>query len=118
MQIHPDRNKIRTFCVCSPVVNQPVSGQQHVCGKLATVQFHASGQHGCSPCVLLTSRSSFVHVAQLTAMLMFYTLCCPAGLNFLSVYAALSLNYHTRSHPTAVGLAVCSVALGAFLVSA
>ncbi|KAF6265813.1 hypothetical protein COO60DRAFT_763421 [Scenedesmus sp. NREL 46B-D3] len=37
------------------------------------------------------------------------------SLNFLSVYAALSLNHHTRSHPTAVGLAACSVALGAFL---
>ncbi|WIA11742.1 hypothetical protein OEZ85_011837 [Tetradesmus obliquus] len=37
------------------------------------------------------------------------------SLNFLSVYAALSLNYHTRSHPTAVALAVCSVTLGVFL---
>lgn len=39
-----------------------------------------------------------------------------AGLNFLSVYAALSLKHHTGSQPVAVGLAVSTVVLGAFLV--
>jgi hypothetical protein len=65
-------------------------------------------------CYVFQSRPLLTTVTQHTPLC---TRCCAAGLNFLSVYAALSLNYHTRSHPTAVGLAVCSVALGAFLVS-
>jgi hypothetical protein len=42
---------------------------------------------------------------------------CSAGLNFLSVYAALSLVYHTHSSPTAVVLAPAVIVLGLFKVS-
>eukprot|EP00878_Enallax_costatus_P010240 GHUV01010690.1.p1 GENE.GHUV01010690.1~~GHUV01010690.1.p1 ORF type:complete len:299 (+),score=103.24 GHUV01010690.1:436-1332(+) len=37
------------------------------------------------------------------------------SLNFLSVYAALSMDYHTRSHPAAVAAAISTVMLGVFL---
>lgn len=46
--------------------------------------------------------------------------CCVsalAGLNFLSVYAALSLAHHTNNSPGALALAVAAVGLGAFKVS-
>lgn len=40
----------------------------------------------------------------------------PAGLNFLSVYAALSLAYHTHNSPGALVLAAATVCLGIFKV--
>jgi hypothetical protein len=45
--------------------------------------------------------------------------CCPgcaAGLNFLSVYAALSLAYHTHNSPGALVVAAAAVGLGIFKV--
>jgi hypothetical protein len=53
-----------------------------------------------------------------------FALLCPAvcasalaGLNFLSVYAALSLAHHTNNSPGALALAAAAVGLGAFKVS-
>lgn len=57
----------------------------------------------------------------LTPLLLFWPVPLPclntcAGLNFLSVYAALSLAYHTHNSPGALVLAAVAVGLGVFKV--